>query len=487
MKLSTQITAFALMAALAACSANNGNPPDGQRKPAGSPAAATAPAAAADEANAFEPIAPLAAGAPNYRAIVEQYGPAVVGVTVDGSRKVDNTDDLPSEFYRNLPGFSPTPPRRDVPFRGQGSGFIISADGLILTNAHVVREASAVTVKLQDRREYRAKVVGADPATDIAVLKIDARHLPVVKTGDPKKIAVGDYVLAIGAPFGFESTATQGIVSAKRRELPGESYVPFIQTDAAVNPGNSGGPLFDANGRVIGINAQIYSSSGGFQGLAFAVPIDLALKMKDQLVANGHIDHARLGVSLQDLNQSLAESFGLETPDGAVITSVVPDTPAARAHLQPGDVITEVNGQPVQSAGDVSNRVGTAAPGDMLRLRVWRSSSARPIDVKLDAVTSSKTERVARHEAPGQLGLRVRPLTRDEKREARTDHGLLVRAVEGAAAHAGIQPGDVLLAFNGRPVSTVQELHQALDARPKRLALLIQRDDQRIYVPIDLG
>ncbi|HET6827565.1 MAG TPA: trypsin-like peptidase domain-containing protein, partial [Ramlibacter sp.] len=242
--------------------------------------AAAAPAPAAP-APATGPIPP--ATAPNYRAIVERYGPAVVGVTVDGTRKLDASDladDPFFQFFRGVPGFALPDSKAEVPFHGQGSGFIVDANGLILTNAHVVRDAKEVTVKLHDRREYRAKVLGVDTATDVAVLRINAHGLPVVATGNPRQVEVGDYVLAIGAPFGFEQSATQGIVSATGRSLPGESPVPFIQTDAAVNPGNSGGPLFDAAGRVIGINAQIYSATGGFEGLAFAIPIDVALHVK---------------------------------------------------------------------------------------------------------------------------------------------------------------------------------------------------------------
>jgi len=439
---------------------------------------------------AAPPVAPMPGGAPNFRAIVDRYGPAVVGVTVDGARKLDVAD-LPDDpffqFFRGLPGFRLPRPRGEVPFHGQGSGFVIGADGLILTNAHVVRDAREVTVKLHDRREFRAKVVGVDPVTDVAVLKIDARNLPVVALGDPNQVHVGDYVLAIGAPYGFEASATQGIVSAKGRSLPGDSYVPFIQTDAAVNPGNSGGPLFDASGRVIGINAQIYSTSGGFQGLAFAIPIDVALHVKDQLVAKGHIEHARLGVTLQDLNQSLAESFGLKSPDGALVSSVVTDSAAARAELKPGDVITQIDGQPVHTAGDVSSRVGMAAPGERVRLAIWRDRATRNVEVKLDAAPSPSAARAELDGAPGKLGLAVRPLTHDEQLQAHTDHGLLVEDAGGAAALAGVEPGDIVLALNGRPITSVEQIRRALVSHPKHVALLIQRDDQRIFVPINLG
>jgi serine protease Do len=299
-------------------------------------------------------------------------------------------------------------------------------------------------------------------------------------------VQVGDYVLAIGTPFGFEQTATQGIVSAKGRSLPGDAYVPFIQTDAAVNPGNSGGPLFDANGRVIGINSQIYSRSGGFQGLAFAIPIDVALNVKDQIVAHGRVEHARLGVTLQDLNQGLAETFGLKTPDGAIVSSVANGTAAAKAELKPGDVITKIDGDPVRASGDVSSRVGMAKPGQKIKLTVWRDKANVDVDVTLGAAES--TMRQAAGEAPkGRLGLALRPLSEAEKRQLRTEHGLVVEDVTGPAARAGIQPGDVVLSMNGKPVESAEQMRDALEQKPARVALLIQRDDQRIFVPINLG
>lgn len=261
----------------------------------------------------------------------------------------------------------------------------MSADGVVLTNAHVVAGASEVTVRFSDRTEHRARVLGVDAATDVAVLRIDRSGLPAVVTGDPAALRVGDYVLAIGAPFGFEQSASQGIVSAKGRALPGDSRVPFIQTDAAVNPGNSGGPLFDADGRVVGINAQIYSSSGGFQGLAFAIPIDVALRVKDQILARGRVEHARLGVVAQDLSQALADAFGFARPDGAVLALVQPDGPAARAGLRPGDVITRLGEEPVETAAALSQRIGRAAPGERLRVQLWREGRSRELVVQLGA------------------------------------------------------------------------------------------------------
>ncbi|MBK9245377.1 MAG: Do family serine endopeptidase [Burkholderiales bacterium] len=451
------------------------------------PAAATAPAAPA-------PVTELAgttpAGMPSYREIVRSYGPAVVGITVQGTHEAgggqmpDFSSDPFLQFFRGLPGLRPMPPA--TPFRGQGSGFIVSADGLILTNAHVVRDAKEVTVRLSDRREFRARVLGADPATDVAVLKVDAANLPVVALGHEREVAVGDPVLAIGAPFGLEQTATQGIVSAKGRSLPGEGHVPFIQTDAAVNPGNSGGPLFDASGRVIGINAQIYSQSGGFQGLAFAIPIDVALRVKEQIVAHGKVEHARLGVRLQDLSPALAESFGLASHDGAVVTTVTRGSAAEKASLKAGDVITRIDGDAIRTGADVASRVGMASPGQKVRLTVWRDGSSRETEVALGKAEQAPVA-AAGEPAPGALGLAVRPLSAGEKRQAGLDHGLVVEDVQGAAARAGIRPGDVLLSLNGRPIASVDEVRSVLAGKPKHVALLIQRDDTQIFVPINLG
>ncbi|NLZ42553.1 MAG: Do family serine endopeptidase [Comamonadaceae bacterium] len=457
--------------------------------------AGTVVASAAPTAAAPAPIAPLPAGSmPNYRAIVKAEGPAVVGVTVSGLRQPDGADgpsldnDPFYRFFRGLPGFpgGRLAPPGAQPFRGQGSGFIVSPDGLILTNAHVVRDAKQVSVKLSDRREFTAKVLGSDTATDIAVLKIDAKGLPTVTLGDSKAVQVGDYVLAIGAPYGFAQSATQGIVSAKGRSLPGDSVVPFIQTDAAVNPGNSGGPLFDAGGRVVGINAQIFSQSGGFQGLAFAIPIDVALGIKDQIVTHGRVEHARLGVMLQDLSAPLADSFGLKAPDGALVSSVAKGSAAAAAGLKAGDVITQIDGRDVQTAGDVSTRVGMARPGERITLGVWRDKARHELQVALGKAEADKSSTVAGNEG-GALGLAVRPLDKNELREAGVDHGLLVEQAQGPAQLAGVQAGDVLLAVNGKPARSVDQVRDALRDHPRHVALLVARDGQQIFIPVDLG
>ena len=324
----------------------------------------------------------------------------MVNISVSGTRKVSamDDDDPFAQFFGQIPGARGRMPAREVPMRGEGSGFIISSDGLILTNAHVVQDAKEVTVKLTDRREYQAKVLGADPQTDVAVLKIEAKNLPVVKTGDVNQLQVGEWVLAIGSPYGLENTATAGIVSAKGRSLPDDTSVPFIQTDVAVNPGNSGGPLFNDRGEVVGINSQIYSRTGGFQGLSFSIPIDVAYKIKDQILEHGKVQHARLGVTVQEVNQDLANSFKLETPTGALVASVE-SSAAERAGLQPGDVVRQINGKTIVSSGDLASMITLASPGDKLAgcLAQWLAQelSATLGGVPKDKATASSDTRTS--------------------------------------------------------------------------------------------
>ncbi len=375
------------------------------------------------------------AALPDFASIAQQYGPAVVNITVTGTKKTgfsqEDDDENPfQQFFRGMP-FRFGPPPAEVPMQGEGSGFIVGADGLVLTNAHVVNGASEVTVKLTDRREFRAKVLGADPSTDIAVLRIDAKGLPTVRLGDPAATRVGDWVVAIGSPFGFENSVSAGIVSAKGRSLPGDAYVPFIQTDVAVNPGNSGGPLFNLAGEVIGINSQIYSRTGGYQGLSFAIPINVALKVKDQIVATGRASHARLGFAVQELNQALAESFGLKQAGGALVASVAPGSAAEQAGLQAGDVIVKFDGKPVGAAGELSAQVGQAAPGDKVKLEVLRKGETRELTATLGAADSSPRRprgaaahagRAARGEGAGRPVGRGRRRPRRARRRAAGRH-----------------------------------------------------------------
>jgi serine protease Do len=371
---------------------------------------------------------------------------------------------------------------------GIGSGFIVKSDGLILTNAHVVRGATQVTVKLTDRREFKAKVVGQDKDSDVAVLRIDAAGLPTVRIGDPNEAQVGDWAVAIGSPFGFENTATAGIISARARSLPGEGYVPFLQTDVPVNPGNSGGPLFNLQGEVIGINSQIYSGSGGYMGISFAIPIDVAMKVEQQLVATGKVTRGRIGVTIQDVNAELAKSFGLSKPQGALVSSIEKGGPASSTDLKPGDVILAVNGQPVDGSSDLPPRIADIRPGQEAKLTVWRGGKEREIDVK---VGSNDGEKVASAEngtgGQGKLGLKVRPLTPGERSEADVAGGVLVEGVSGPAARAGIQPGDVVLSVNGSPIGDVRQLRGLVSGAKGEIALLVQRGDTRIFVPVDLG
>ena len=461
---------------------------------------ARAVAKGATAQTAAMPAAPAAIAAPDFTQIVRQSGPAVVNISVSGLRKVsdDNAagmaeidpNDPMFQFFRRFmaPGgrMGPQPPRV---MRGEGSGFIVSADGLVVTNAHVVKGASNVTVKLTDRREFQAKVLGSDAKTDVAVLKIDAKDLPTVRIGSARDLEVGQWVLAIGSPFGFENTVTAGVVSAKQRALPDDSYVPFIQTDVAVNPGNSGGPLFNARGEVVGINAQIYSGTGGYQGLSFAIPVDLAMKIKDQIVATGHATHAKLGVTVQEVNQALAQSFRLDKPQGALVSSEQPDGPADRAGLKAGDVVLAADGQAIVDSGDLPAIVGQSRPGTTMKLEVWRDGRRQELSARLGNANEGDREaaRAERTAGQGRLGLALRPLQPDERAAAGVSGGLLVSEANGPAAIAGIQPGDVLLAVDGKPVASVEQVRQAVSGDRRAAALLIQRNGDRLFVPVPLG
>ncbi|MET3440872.1 serine protease Do [Variovorax paradoxus] len=445
--------------------------------------------------------APAMVTLPDFSTITTRDGPAVVNISVTGTAKESDAeaaaemqgidpDDPMFQFFRRFQGqMGPRGQQRDVPVRSQGSGFIVSPDGLIMTNAHVVKGAKEVTVKLTDRREYRAKVLGADAKTDIAVLKIDAKNLPTLALGNTKDLKVGEWVLAIGSPFGFESTVTAGVVSAKGRSLPDDSYVPFIQTDVAVNPGNSGGPLLNTRGEVVGINSQIYSRSGGYQGVSFAIPIDVAVQVKDQIVATGKATHARLGVAVQEVNQAFADSFKLDKPEGALVSNIEKGGPGDKAGLKAGDVIRKVDGQPIVSSGDLPAVIGQQTPGKKVTLEVWRQGERQELSAKLGDASDKPTQVAKNDSAAGQgkLGLALRPLQPQEKREAAIENGLLVEDVAGPSAIAGVQAGDVLLAINGTPAKSLEQVREVVAKADKSVALLIQRGEDKIFVPVRIG
>ena len=484
--------------------------------PAGALYLASASRAAAVTAPAPAPVTPVPAAAnpgavlPDFSSMVQKYGPAVVNIAVVEKQSTlynqgddesdDNGNGAPNDspfgpngpfgpnspfapFFRGHPFQMPQP----GPMHGEGSGFIIRADGVIMTNAHVVNGASEVTVRMTDRREYTAKVIGVDTKSDIAIIKINAKDLPTVKVGDSRQLKVGEWVLAIGAPFGFENSATAGIVSAKGRTLD-SGYVPFIQTDVPINPGNSGGPLFNMRGEVVGINSQIYSRSGGYMGVSFSIPIDVAMQVGQQLQATGHVTRGKLGVVIQNVTQGLADSFGLPRPEGALVSRVEKDGPAEHAGVEPGDVILKLNGQPLKDSTELPVQIASVTPGTSVDLEIWRNHATRNVSVKLAAMEDKRTAaNVGEHTEGGKLGLAVRPLTADEQRQTNTRHGLIVERVSGPAADAGIQAGDVVLAANGAPVNNAEELRGAVEKSKGHIALLIQRGDTRLFVPVRVG
>jgi len=449
---------------------------------------------------AAQPAVPAAAmrQVPDFSVLAERVGPAVVNIsTVQAKAQAPKAEAPkspkggdPYHDFRRRPGPQAEPEERAQPREGQGSGFIITADGYILTNAHVVADASVVTVKLTDKREFKARVIGSDKRTDVALLKVEAAGLPTVKMGDAARVKVGEWVMAVGSPFGFDNTVTAGIVSAKSRNLPDETLVPFIQTDVAINPGNSGGPLFNLDGEVIGINSQIYSRTGGYQGLSFAIPIDVAMQVKDQLQNQGRVSRGKLGVFIQPLTPELAQSFGVARPTGALVSSVEKGGPAEKAGVQPGDVVLAVNGRPVEANVDLPRMIFSLRPGETVHLRVWRQNAAIDIPVtlgELEPVRTAAAPESAEPAGTGKLGLALRPLAAAEARELDVGSGLLVERADGAAAKAGLQRGDVVLAVNGEPVFSIEQFRGLVDRAGSQMALLIQRGDSRLFVPVRVG
>jgi len=435
---------------------------------------------------AAEPRAtPLAGGiTPNHRAIVALAGPAVVAVEVLGMRTPSSEswtpdDETPEPLFKGK-----------LPFHGQGSGFIISRDGLVLTSAHVVQGARRITVRLSDGRQLRARLLGTDPTTDVAVLRLDATDLPVLRPGRVDLLQVGDPVVTIGSPFGLEQSVSHGIVSAKGRALPGFAAVPHIQTDVPVNPGHSGGPLLDASALVVGVNSQIYTFSGGYQGLSFAVPIDLALRVKDQIVAHGSMRHGYLGVAVQNLDLTLARAFGLGQPRGALVADVEVGSAAEKGGLRAGDIITAFNDRTLARAGELTSHLGTALAGERVRLAVWRAGKTRELVVSLDEALPLEDAQVP-DTAPlpqgrQELGWTLRPLTLLERTRLGVPGGLWVDAVSALTAQAGLLAGDALLAINQTPVHSLDEVRRLLHERPLNAALLVDRDGERLYLPLAL-
>lgn len=430
---------------------------------------------------------------PDFVQLVEKYGKGVVNIsTVREARVVEGADpfgfdERHAEIFRRF-GF-PFPfgggPRQEPERRGTGSGFIISADGLILTNHHVVDGADEIKVRLTDNREFTGKVLGSDAKTDIAVVKIEAKDLPYLTMGNSDELKVGEWVAAIGSPFGLDNTVTSGIVSAKSRKLPSDQYVPFIQTDVAVNPGNSGGPLFNMKGEVVGINSQIFSTSGGFMGLSFAIPSNLAMQIKDQLVKNGKVTRGRIGVVIQSVTQDLAESFGMKAPKGAIVSQVEKDGPAAKAGLQEGDIITAVNGKAIDDSVDMPVIIGSMAPGSIAKLSIIRNNKDMTLDVKVEeAPNESASSNASKTAAANKLGVTVRPLNDEEKAKAETE-GLLVTESTGAARKAGIREGDIIVNVNGVKIKKTDDLARVLE-KNKNLRVLVQHRDGRIFIPVRL-
>ncbi|MFN9489477.1 MAG: DegQ family serine endoprotease [Betaproteobacteria bacterium] len=444
-------------------------------------------------------LMPAAAPAqlPDFTELVERQGAAVVNISTTQAPRTQGAPRLPQldendPFYEFFRRFIPNPnqqgPREFQP-QSLGSGFIITADGFIMTNAHVIEGAEEVTVRLNDKREYKAKVIGADRRTDVALIKIEATGLPTVRFGDPNRLKVGEWVVAIGSPFGFDNTVTAGIVSAKGRSLPQENFVPFIQTDVAVNPGNSGGPLFNLRGEVVGINSQIYSRTGGFMGLSFAIPIDVANDVAQQLRSTGKVTRGRIGVVIQQVTKELADGFGLPKPQGALVNSVEKGGPADKAGIEAGDVILRFDGRAVNSSEDLPRVVGGTKPGSKVTVQVWRNKATRELQVVVAELVEDRGGRQQRGKpqppAVGEFGMGLAELTEAQRKELKIEAGVFVDSVQGAAARAGLRRGDVILAVNNQDVKTVEQFRQLMSGFDKGriVALLVRRGGNSLYIP----
>ncbi len=444
----------------------------------------------------------VANGLPDFTELVEKQGASVVNVSttqiVRAPQMFQGAPNLPENdpFYEFFRRFAPQMPREQES-QSLGSGFIISSDGYILTNAHVVDRADKITVRLTDKREFKAKVIGADKRTDVALLKIEATGLPKVTLGNPEQLKVGEWVLAIGSPFGFDSSVTAGIVSAKGRSLPQENFVPFIQTDVAINPGNSGGPLFNMKGEVVGINSQIYSRSGGYMGLSFSIPIDVAMDIVNQLRTTGKVTRGRIGVTIQEVTRELADSFGLPKVGGALISSVEKGGPAEKAGVHPSDVILKFDGKAVNSSIDLPRIVAATKPGNKVGVQLWRKGSTLDVSLVVAEIKddvgvprggnrSSGTEGAS--ESESRLGLVVSELSDQQKAELQVEGGLIVEDMRGPAARSQLQRGDVILAIGNTEIRGIEQFNDVLKNVPRgrNIALLVRRSEGTVYVPIKM-
>ncbi|UTH76790.1 DegQ family serine endoprotease [Chromobacterium sp. IIBBL 290-4] len=438
---------------------------------------------------------------PDFTQLVSRDGPSVVNIQAsreNASPQQQSSmpfpvpeDDPLYDFFRrfmpNQPQQQDQAPEESVSY---GSGFIISSDGFILTNAHVVADGGQIRVTLTDKRELRAKLVGLDKRSDVALLKVAAADLPVAKIGNPSDLKVGEWVAAIGAPFGFDNTVTAGIVSAKGRSLPDETLVPFIQTDVAINPGNSGGPLFNLRGEVVGINSQIYSRSGGFMGISFAIPIDLAMQVADQLKTKGKVSRGQLGINIQEVTQELAQSFGLQRPSGALVVRVDPKGPAARAGLQAGDIILKLNNQVIDSSKDLPMLVGALGPGTKIKLMVWRKGIEKTLEATLaEQPDNTGSAKPANDSAPqgyqfGKLGLTLSELTQEQRADLGIRGGLLIQRSQGPAARSGLQAGDIIVGLNQSDVTSIKAFEKALADAGGHAALLVRRGESVLFIAL---
>ncbi|MDZ3995729.1 Periplasmic serine endoprotease DegP [Pseudomonas sp. Teo4] len=445
---------------------------------------------------------------PDFTTLVEQASPAVVNISTKqklpdrrvAAGQMPDLEGLPPmfrEFFeRNIPQ-QPRSPRGDRQREAMslGSGFIISSDGYVLTNNHVVADADEIIVRLSDRSELQAKLIGTDPRTDVALLKVEGKNLPTVKLGDSEKLKVGEWVLAIGSPFGFDHSVTKGIVSAKGRTLPNDTYVPFIQTDVAINPGNSGGPLFNMKGEVVGINSQIFTRSGGFMGLSFAIPIDVAMDVSNQLKKDGKVSRGWLGVVIQEVNKDLAESFGLDKPAGALVAQVLENGPAAKGGLQVGDVILSMNGQPIIMSADLPHLVGSLKDGEKAKLEIIRNGKRQNLDITIGAMPDDDAEIEASAQggaerSSNRLGVSVADLTDEQKKTLELKGGVVIKEIQdGPAALIGLRPGDVISHLNNQAITSSKQFTEIAKELPKNrsVSMRVLRQGRASFITFKLA